>query len=286
MNYTDLHCDTAYEIYRKKFGLNKNSLHIDVEKSKIFDKYSQVFAIWSENDKEDDENYEEFFKIKDYLNENLAQSDINAYLAIEGGKLLSDDLSRLDVLYENGVRFFTLVWNGICKIGGAFNTGEGLTDFGKKAVKRCEELGIIIDLSHSSDETVSDVFETAGKPVIATHSNSRSVFYHKRNITDEQFHEIKKRGGVVGISLCKPHISEEPATISGVIKHIDYYMSLGGENTVCFGCDFDGAAIPDDVGDITGVIKICDELKKIGYGDSLIENIMYKNADSFISRNL
>ena len=275
-----------------------------MEKAKIFDRYSQVFAVWSDNDKCDDENYGDFFKIRNYFIENLSENNIIlcktgleykdnadknkncAFLAVEGGKLLSDDITRLDVLYEHGVRFLTLVWNGLCKIGGAFNTDAGLTDFGKEVITRAQELGIMIDLSHSSDKTMYDVFEITRKPVIATHSNSRSVFEHKRNLTDEQFSEIKKRGGVVGLSLCREHISGEPVTIPGVIKHIDYYMSLGGENTVCFGCDFDGAEIPDGVGDISGIEKICGELKKLGYDDTLIENIMYKNADNFIIKNL
>lgn len=307
MKYTDLHCDTAYEIYKSKSGLNQNGYHIDMEKAKIFDRYSQVFAVWSDNEKGDDENYEDFFKIRNYLIENLSENGMNlcktgleyeeniiknkncAFLAVEGGKLLSDDIKRLDVLYENGVRFLTLVWNGICKIGGAFNTCEGLTDFGKEVVRRAEELGIVIDLSHSSDKMINDVFEMTGKPVIASHSSSRSIMCcHRRNLADEQFLEIKKRGGIVGISLCRGHIADEngPVTITDIIKHIDYYMSLGGENTVCFGCDFDGAEMPDGIENISGVEKICGGLKKIGYGDTLIENITHKNADNFILRNL
>jgi membrane dipeptidase len=304
LNYTDLHCDTAYEIYKSKSGLKKNTYHIDMEKAEIFDRYSQIFAIWSENNKEDDENYESFFKIRNYFMENLSENNIIlcktgreyednknkncAYLAVEGGKLLSGDIKRLDVLYEHGARFLTLVWNGTCKIGGAFNTNEGLTGFGKEVVGRCEELGIIIDLSHGSDRTVSDVFDMAKKPVIASHSNSRAVFDHKRNLADEQFLEIKKRGGIVGISLCRTHIADEDGlvTINDIIKHIDYYMSLGGENTVCLGCDFDGAKMPDDIKNISCVEKIRAELKKTGYGDGLIENIMHKNADNFIIKNL
>jgi len=312
--YTDLHCDTAYEIYKAKTGFNKNNLHIDKEKIKIFEKYSQIFAIWSDNDKKDDENYEDFFKIRNYLIENFAENNIIlcktgqeyleykenkncAFLSVEGGKLLSCDISRLDVLYEQGVRFFTLVWNGMCEVGGAFNTDKGLTDFGKKVVNRAEELGIIIDISHSSDKIVSEVFDMTSKPVIASHSNSRTIIKQccpekktlaKRNLSDEQFHEIKKRSGIVGISLCRGHLADEYGVvgIKEIIRHIDYYMALGGENTVCFGCDFDGADIPEDIKDITGISKIRYELKKIGYDDMLIENIMYKNADNFIIRNL
>jgi membrane dipeptidase len=276
MNYTDLHSDTALEIYLTKSGLCRNDLHIDAERAGIYDKYSQIFAIWSEHDKTDDENYENFFKVRDYFIERCAESDIvlcvdaqdynanksrnRAVLAVEGGKLLSGDIGRLAVLREHGVRFLTLMWNGSSKIGGAFNTGEGLTDFGREVVKRCEELGIIVDLSHSSDETVADVLEISGKPVIATHSNSRSVFAHKRNLTDGQFGEIKKRGGIVGISLCKMHVGDEPVFIKDVVKHIDYYMALGGESTVCFGCDFDGAPMPEDIKGISDVAKIAEEL--------------------------
>ena len=302
MNYTDLHCDTALEIYLNKSGLCRNNLRIDAEKAKPYDKYSQIFAIWSDNDKTDDENYEDFFKIRDYFIERCAESDIvlcggareyennknknRAILAVEGGKLLSDDISRLAVLREHGVRFLTLMWNGLRKIGGAFNTCEGLTDFGREVVKKCEDFGIIVDLSHSSDKTVDGVFEIANKPVAATHSNSRSVFKHNRNLTDEQFLEIKKRGGIVGVSLCSPHIGIEPVFIKDAVRHIDYYMALGGEKTVCFGCDFDGAPLPEDVSGISDVAKIAEELKNIGYDDHLIENIMYKNADNFIANNL
>ena len=158
-------------------------------------------------------------------------------------------------------------------------------------------LGIIIDLSHSSDKTVADVFEITDKPVIASHSSSRTIIQqavsgatvlHKRNLSDEYFSEIKKRGGIVGISLCRGHIADEngPVTIRDIIKHIDHYMSLGGENTVCLGCDFDGAEVVEEVGNISGVEKICAELKKSGYDDTLIENIMFRNADNFILRNL
>ena len=302
MNYTDLHCDTALEIYLKKSGLCKNDLHVDIKKTKIYNKYSQIFAVWSENDKTDDENYEDFFKIRDYFIERCAESDVilcetaqeyeehkgrnRAVLAVEGGKLLSDDINRLAVLREHGVKFLTLVWNGSCKIGGAFNTDEGLTGFGREVVKKCEELGIIIDLSHSSDKTVRDVFELTSKPVVATHSNSRSVFAHKRNLTDEQFREIKRRGGIIGISLCSPHIGDAPVFIKDVIEHIDYYMALGGESCVCFGCDFDGAPLPEDIKSVADVSKIAEELKNISYGGELIENIMYKNADNFILNNL
>ena len=308
MNYTDMHCDTALAIYNNNSRLKKNSLHIDIEKAKNFRRYSQIFAIWSENDKEDDVNYENFFKTRDYFLENLCENNIvlcktgeqyresieknlnSAILAVEGGKLISDDLSRLDALYKNDVRIFTLVWNGMCAIGGAFNTSEGLTDFGKKAVAKLNELDMIIDVSHSSEKMIYETLEITTKPIIASHSNSKSMWNHNRNLTDEQFQQIKKLGGIVGISLCRPHVADDSdgnaVGIKDIIRHIDYYLALGGEDVVCFGCDFDGAPLVDGIGGLGDMAKFIGEFEKIGYNEALIRKIMYGNADNFIINNL
>ena len=303
INYTDLHCDTALEIYKNNSRLKKNPAHIDIEKSKIFNRYSQIFAIWSENDRGDDENYEDFFRIRSYFLENLCENNIilcktgeqyrdcieknlnSAVLAVEGGKLISNDLSRLDVLRKSDVRFFTLVWSGICAIGGAFNTSDGLTEFGREVVAKLNGLDIIIDISHSSEKMVYETLELTTKPVIASHSNSKAVFNHNRNLTDEQFLEIKRTGGIVGISLCSPHVAEE-ASVKDIIKHIDYYLSLDGEDTVCFGCDFDGAPLVGGIKDLADMNKFIEEFEKIGYKQTLIKKIMYGNADNFIINNL
>lgn len=303
MIYTDLHCDTAYEMFKEKKTFKKNDLHINAEKIKFLKRYTQVFAIWSDNDLEDEENYKNFFLTRNYFTENISGLGFNicisgeeykinlqnqksaAILAVEGGKLLSGDLSRLDVLYAFGVRFFTLVWKDECCVGGAYNTECGLTEFGKKAIKKMNELGIIPDISHASQKSFWETAEISEKPFIATHSNSRAVYNHRRNLTDEQFIAVKKTGGVVGISLCREHIDDNP-DIQSVIRHIDHYLSLGGEDTVCFGCDFDGASIVGGISGICDIYKLRDELLKIGYNDKLIDKIMYKNADNFIIKNL
>ena len=306
MNYTDLHCDTALGIYKTNSRLKKNSLHIDIEKTRIFNnRYSQIFAIWSENDKGDDENYQDFFKVRSYFLENLCENNIilcktgeqykdcieknlnAAVLAVEGGKLLSNDLSRIDTLYEHDARIFTLVWSGICGIGGAYNTSEGLTAFGREAIARLNELNIIIDVSHSSEKMVYETLEITKNPVIASHSNSKSICDLSRNITDEQFKEIKRIGGIVGISLCRGHAGDEDtASIKDILRHIDYYLSLDGEDVVCFGCDFDGAPLVDGIQDISDMNKFIDEFEKIGYKETLIRKIMYGNADNFLINNI
>ena len=125
------------------------------------------------------------------------------------------------------------------------------------------------------------------KPIIASHSDSYSVCKHSRNLTDEDFKDIVSLGGIVGISLCPPHLaSDGKANLSDIIKHIEHYLSLGGENAVCMGCDLDGTDLPHGINDISDLCKIEAELKRLGYPDDIIEKIFYKNAFEFIKKNI
>ncbi len=306
----DLHCDTLYEARRQGKSLAENDLCISFDKLRNYDGFVQILAVWSEPDPTEDQVYERFFEAKRLLDSELSSApDIllcrsdaglseaesagkNAvFLAVEGGRLLSDKPERLDELYDSGVRFLTLVWNKTCKIGGAFDTDEGLSDFGRGIVRRCFELGIIPDVSHASDRMCGEVIgmaKDAGKVAIATHSNSRSVCDHRRNLTDERFRAISSLGGIVGISLAPMHLTAdylEKCDIDDVVRHIEHYLSLDGENTVCLGCDLDGVSrLPDGISDVSDLTKIADRLARINYNDTLIDKIFYKNARDFISR--
>lgn len=308
----DLHCDTLYEALRQNKSLSRNDLNISFEKLGEYESFVQIFAVWSDSRIDEDMAFRRFEEAAKKLKTELScaaeiafctneidlsaaeRSNKNAvFLAVEGGKLLSDDIKRLDTLYTSGVRFLTLVWDKVCKIGGAFDTDEGLTEFGRSVVKRCFELGIIPDLSHASDKMISEVIEMADeaqKVCIATHSNSRAVCDHRRNLTDENFKMIAKLGGIVGISLAPMHLCEdhrENCDISSIIKHIEHYLSLGGENTVCLGCDLDGVStLPRGISDVSDIYKLADELSSQGFGDDLINKLFYKNARDFISRSL
>ena len=301
MKYTDLHCDTAFEMYKKRERLRNNSLHIDLDKTREFERYTQIFAIWSDNEKSDDEVYKDFFHIKDRFFEELKTNNIPlllsgseyeksaqncaAFLAVEGGSLLGRDISRLYRLYECGVRLLTLVWGGENHIGGAHDTDIGLSDFGIDVVRRCEELGIIIDVSHLSDKGFYRLADIAKKPFIASHSSSRSAYNHTRNLTDEQFLIIKEMGGVVGISFADIHLAEK-AALGDIIRHIEHYLSLGGEDTVSLGCDFDGADMPEGIRGIESIPALAAEFERYGFRHELTEKFFYKNADRFIINNL
>ncbi len=307
----DLHCDTLYESHKRNVSLLKNELHIDFSRLSEYTPFCQILAMWSDKTIDGNTAYNRFFeayeKLKCDLN-NANESDIpvrlvtngdeltfaqsnneNAvFLAVEGGKLIGEDLSRLDALYSCGVRFLTLVWNDPCKIGGSNGCDDGLTDFGISAVNRCFSLGIIPDLSHASDKMCDEVISLAeeqNKVCIATHSNSRTVCKHSRNLTDERFCRIAKLGGIVGISLAPMHLTHnEVCEISDIVRHIEHYMSLDGKDTVCLGCDLDGVEpLPKGISGVSDLYKIADELGRINYTDELIKKIFYANARNFIS---
>lgn len=302
----DLHCDTLHECLVQGKDLHNNDLHLSASRLSEYKKFCQVMAVWSDSKSGEDEAYDSFFGAAQILfkeadgnpnvrfcrnSDDLAECEKDGvgglFLAVEGGKLLSDDLSRLDTLYSTGVRFLTLVWNDPCKIGGTNVESHGLTDFGRSVVERCLKLGIIPDVSHGSDALIADTVEICAakcRPCIATHSNSRAVMDHPRNLTDENFIKIAELGGLVGISLAPMHLTEGECKISDIIRHIEHYLSLGGEDTVCLGCDLDGVGnLPKGIENVSDVAKIADELGRFNYTDTLIEKIFYANARNFIS---
>lgn len=303
----DLHCDTLYKCRDEGASLADNNFDISFKRLDEYKKHCQVLAMWSSWRIDDDTAYAHFFEARELLSHELENSThrlcrcdaelskceadgVGAlFLAVEGGKLLGSDITRLDELYKNDVRFLTLVWNATCAIGGGHDTDEGLTEFGVYVVKRCHELGIIPDVSHASDKMTDEVIaisEAFGRPCIATHSNSRAMHEHTRNLTDERFSRIAKMGGLVGVSLAPIHLTaNEICRMDDVVRHIEHYLDIGGEDTVCLGCDLDGVVpLPEGIGSVSDLYKIADELAKRGHSDTLIEKIFYKNARDFVSR--
>lgn len=291
MKLFDLHCDTLFEMHKKGENLWSNSLDVSLEKAQNYEEYAQIFAIWSDNTLAEEECYQNcltILKESRPLFDTINDGETHRFwYGVEGGRLLNNDLSRLSVLYQQGVRFFTLVWSGLCAIGGAHDTDCGFTEFGYKVLKTCFSLGIIPDLSHASDVMFYEAAEEAEKrncPIIASHSNSRYVFPHTRNLTDAMFRRICDLGGIVGISMATIHLTDETCTIDHVIRHIDHYLSLGGEEHLCLGCDFDGVAEkPKEIQNLADLYKLANELVKKGYKQSLVERIFYTNAQNFVT---
>lgn len=310
----DLHCDTAYEIYKSKENLFSNSRAIDLEKYSCFQKKAQVFAIWSDNSKTEDENYVDFQHIAnefkagieeygDYASLCTKGEDIEiAYvenklaciLAVEDARLLSGDLSRLERLYEYGVRILTLGWQGESCIGGSFDTDKGLTPFGFEVLKECENLGITVDVSHLSEKGFFDVAGKASKPFIASHSNSKLICDHPRNLSDIQIRTIASCGGICGINLVKSHLSkalegtrsQDPAAVfDTVCSHIEHFYNIAPENT-CLGLDFDGTEPLNCLESVNKIPTLFEALTNRGMDEKAAQDIFYNNAYNFFIKNL
>lgn len=309
MDLFDLHCDTPFEMYKKKTGLLDGPLHISLKKTARYPRYAQVMAIWTQHSLESEAAWEQFHAIyRDFISKippekaALCRSAADyrqaaalgkrpLFLAVEGASLLCGKLERLSVLYELGVRFLTLVWRETDIIGGAFDTSEPLTPFGREVVKACFALGIVVDLSHASDavtEECLDLAAAAGRAVAATHSNSRSVYPHPRNLTDEAAKKIAACGGLVGISMAPQHLDEPgEANIQSVCRHIQHDLSLGIGGHLAFGCDFDGIdKTPAGIRDVSDLFKVAGALKKEGIPDETLQALCYGNAERFILANL
>ncbi|MBO5269203.1 MAG: membrane dipeptidase, partial [Clostridia bacterium] len=310
LSLIDLHSDTAAELFRKKKSLYQNDLHVSIENASVYRRYAEVFAVYTSARLSDEDGYLKFFEIADYFQNELRtnadrigfatssealsalwQSGKSAaFLAVEDARLLANDPKRIHTLFDRGVRFLTLTWKDETCIVGSWNTESGLTEFGKQTVRDCFSLGIVPDVSHASAKTIDDTLllaHEAGRAIIATHSNSRTVYDHGRNLYDRHFKEIKNLGGIVGINLYKDHLTDPsgpPATAETIFEHIDHFMELGGENTVCFGCDFDGAELPDEIRNVSDVTSVAEVLLRHHYPESLVRKIFWENASAFFKR--
>lgn len=302
MRLFDLHCDTLYECVTKNKKLKENDLKISLEKGKIYSPWIQCFAVWIPDELRGSAALDLFYKCRKVLmNEKVkvlkSGSDVSeqekltecgAFLAVEGGSATSGTIEGLENLYNNDVRLMTLTWNGENELGFGSVSGEkkGLKPFGKSCVRRMGELGMIVDVSHLNDYGFYDVAEISEKPFIATHSNSRSVANVPRNLTDEQFKFICSQGGLVGINFYHYFLNTHGASKKDLFNHIEHFLSLGGEDTLALGSDFDGADMPSFIKDMSYFQELYIDLEKLGYSPNLIDKIFYSNAANFFQNNL
>ena len=205
-----------------------------------------------------------------------------AFLSVEGAELLDCDEEKLADAWEKGVRMVNLTWNFENALSGsnAEAPEKGLTERGRSFVCKMQKLGMIVDVSHLSDPGFWDVAElsqAAGLPFIASHSNARALCAHKRNLTDEQFTAIIKSRGVAGLNLCDKFLAEEDPTLDDAVAHIEHFLSLGGEENVALGGDWDGCDLCPGVEGITGMGLLYERLLRLGYSETLVQAIFYNN---------
>lgn len=290
MQLFDLHADTLYRIKTENLPFCSNDLSITPQKADFLEKYSQLLAVWIPDNIRGKSAFE-FFEdcVEIYKNAFLPlnNKNINFMLSVENGSVIGGDISKIHILREHGVKAVTIVYNQDNELGSGCHSESsfGLTEIGKIAVKEFEKNNIYIDLSHSSLRTFYDVAEISQKPIIATHSNSYSLCPHKRNLTDEQFDIIRKSGGIVGVNFYPPFLCANPndATVTDIIKHIYHFLSLGGEDCICIGSDFDGCDALKALDSVDKLPFLYEFLLNNGFNEQVIQKILYNNAHNFFT---
>lgn len=320
MRYIDFHIDTLMKWVSDKetkelasnIDLWTNDYHVDIErliKSNYAAQFFACFICLGEEPIFKQSHYDDAIKsihlfheqlaknpekivlassYQDYLN-NMSNKKLSAFLTVEEGGIIDGKIERVDELFNKGVRAITLTWNYENCIGYP-NTeykykDNGLKPFGIEVVEKMDDLGIIIDVSHLSDAGFYDVHKHSKRPFLATHSNSRKVCDHSRNLTDEMVKMLANKGGMTGINFADAFLQKDgPSTIDAMIKHIRHLINVGGLEVVGLGTDLDGIGGELEINSAGKIHMLSEAMEKGGFKTNEIEAVCYKNAEAFFKR--
>lgn len=302
MHIIDLHCDTLYKAVMNNMPLDAKENEVLFEPDRA-DCKLQCYAIWLPDNFSGEKAEQTVFaaagKLReecdrlgirllhqgDDIHNQFAANRNTAILTIENGSALNGKIENVQRFSDMGVKMMTLTWNAHNRIGDGADvkSSKGITAFGCSVLQEMERTGIIVDVSHASEKLFYDVAENTQRPFVASHSNAYSITRHRRNLTDEQFKVFVQRNGLVGINFHNAFLNDAPdkANINDIIRHIEHFLALGGEDCLCFGSDFDGGTLPKDIKNSRIYNKIYEMCLKQGYSDTLIRKIFYKNALKF-----
>ncbi len=275
MKYFDLHCDTATKAYSEKGSIYSDSL----SGTEIFEEWYQCFAIWIKDGL--CEAYEYYRSVLDYLKVQLAEKpdNLTPIITVEGGAVIGRDIKRVEQLYLDGVRAITLTWNGKNAIACGCRESGGLTAFGREVIAEMNRLNIACDLSHLNEESFWDALELSKHP-FASHSCANQVFPHQRNLNDNQLKAIAEKGGIIGICPYPEFLGCEP--FEGVYLNIRHLLSLGLDEHIAFGSDFDGADMSKNLDKASKIPDLAEFLSHKGLDFALIGKIFYNNSKNFL----
>ena len=302
----DLHCDTALTLLgesRNEAGsLKKNQLHIDLERASKLEAYCQCFACfttpmmqeWNKLSpivifarelatiqREVDKNKRliSFAYSADEIEANREKGKMSAILTIEGPAGFDFDPELLENLHQIGFRITTLGWNESNVLTGSNVTGGGLTEKGREYLKEAQRLGMLVDVSHISDQGFWDIMDCTQAPIVASHSNSRALCNHSRNLTDDMFRAICQTGGVAGINQYAEFLGEQP-TLDTVCDHIFHFMELDPSGKhIALGGDLDGCEqLSRGFEGIQSYPALAQRLLERGLNEETIRDIFWNNA--------
>lgn len=300
----DLHSDTIYRIWKEGGNLIRNDYSIDKAKLEKGDVLFQCFALFVPMHENVPENkralspWQILSELHSVFSEKTAEAGIDdkAVLTTEEGASIEGDISRLQTLKEWGVRIFGLTWNYENELGYPNShdrnvMGKGLKESGIEAVKECGRLGIAVDVSHLSDGGFWDVLKYAEGPVLATHSNARSIADVPRNLSDDSLRALADKGGVAGLNLCPAFLDASFSTddanaisrVSDAARHVMHIWKTAGEDILALGSDFDGIEGNLEISSPDRFYLLSDELERQGMPMSIIEKLFYRNAQRVLS---
>ena len=213
-----------------------------------------------------------------------------AVRTIENARMLAADPGLVARLADGGVLMASLTWNAAGPLASGCESHAGLSSLGASVLAEMERAGMVLDVSHLNDEGFEDVCRLATRPFAASHSNSRAVCPHPRNLTDDQFREIRDRGGVVGLNYCCAFLVEgaegergRAITFDEVAAHVEHWLDLGGEDVVALGSDFDGTDVPAIL-DGARAMPAFQDLLVARFGEGIARKLCCDNALAFFER--
>ncbi len=310
MKIVDMHCDTLLQLRMTGRRFEDFGGHISMEKLRRGGALLQCFAVFTPTGPEakiyrlSESAWDFFNKAADIFDEqiklcasdiapmcsmadfekNLSEGKVSAMLTLEDAICLEGDISRVQKLYDRGVRLVTLTWNYENSLAYPHSEDEslhrkGLKDFGFEVIDAMARLGMVADVSHLSEGGFYDVARANTKPFVASHSCCRALSDHSRSLTDKQLHTLGDLGCVCGINfysdfLCR---GSEYSRNEDILRHMEYAVNHAGIEAVALGSDFDGIHCALEMQDYSGMAKLSELIAaRFGYDDA--EKILSKNA--------
>lgn len=302
----DLHCDTSLALLgatiNEAGNLKHNKLHNDLDRAAKLDAYCQCFACFTtpmmeewyhlspivvfereiatiQREVDKHKRMIRFAYSAADVEENRANGKMSAIMTIEGPAGFDFDPELLETMYQVGFRISTLGWNEENVLTGSNVTGGGLTDKGREYLREAQRLGMLVDVSHISDEGFWDIMEISQSPIVASHSNSRALCDHSRNLTDDMFKAICQTDGVAGINQYAAFLGDHP-TLDTICDHIFHFLELDPSGRhIALGGDLDGCEeLSEGFEGVQSYPALAQRLLERGLTEDMIQNIFWNNA--------
>lgn len=284
MKYFDLHCDSITKAYSENISLFSDSLAVKIKSNKFL-KREQCFALWLDDRLHGEPAFsycKRLLSFYAYNKDEILQSGVTPHLTVENGSVLGGDLNNIAYFKSQGVKMMSLTWNGENDLASGVNARGGLKPLGVDAVREMEKNGIVLDVSHLNEESFYDVCSVATRPFAASHSCCYDICQNKRNLKAWQIKEIISRGGLIGINFYPLFLGTKKGSVFEKIKqNISLIATLGGEDNIAFGSDFDGAKMSKELSCAEDMLDLYKYLKDSAVSESLLNKVFYDNAARF-----